>query len=260
MYWDARNEDLVCQWLSASTLQQFQIYTDLYKSIRYMASSILQRYFVHTNDFKEIMEDAINHLYVNLHHFNPQKGHSAFSYCQTILKNYYHGVSRSKGKVHAVRLEYVDIETPEFEYSYTYEPFNEEEIDFNPVFKRLETARFTLLSYLSQHKRLPSNQRQKVQREIDFLSNTQEYLYQYRDSQGLTAKAIQEYNAGKLKTKECNVQKLMKKHLGISAGLTDGTTIVEDRWALSIIDDDDCPGETYYDRNEKRRIISMQHE
>lgn len=257
MYWGVDEEELVYQWLSANTLQQFQIYSRLYKSVRYMAGSILGRYFIPTQEHDDVRQDAINHLFVNLHHFNPDKGFTAYSYCQTIIKNYYHEVCRNKSKIFAVKLEYYDdLEAPEFEYSYYYEPFQEDNFDFNPIFKRLEQARFTLLSYASQHKKMPKRVRNMVNNETKFLSETTEYLYQYKDSQGVDAKSMQEYVLNKMNLSEGTIQKYMKKHLGISVWLcNDWESKVDKKYDLDYMDDDYCPIETSQQRQERRKLL-----
>jgi DNA-directed RNA polymerase specialized sigma24 family protein len=262
MYWSSEQEDLVCQWLSANTLQQFIIYKALNKSVKYMAGSILSRYFIPTQEHENVKQDAINHLFVNLHHFNPAKGKTAYSYCQTIIKNFYHEVCRNKAKIFTIKLEYYDdLENPEFEYSYSYEPFQEDNWSFEPVFKRLEQARFTLMSYSSQHKKMPKRVRNAVNNEIKYLNETTEYLFKYKDSQGVSAASIQEYVLNRMGLSEGTVQKYMKKHLGVGTWLcNDLESKVEKKYSLNPIDDDYCPIETSNDRQLRRKMILKLHE
>ena len=255
-YWDFNQEELVYQWTQANTVQQFHIYDELYKYVNYMARTILGRYFMYSPDNRDIKEDAINHLFCRMHKFDPERGKTAYSFCQTVIKNYYHDVARNKkGKIFAVILEYYDdLEAPQFNYSYEYLPFAEETHDFDPVFKRLEQARYKLLCYLKDHKKLPNQQRGVIQREVDFLDNTTEFLYNYKDSQGLDKKAISENAINKSGLCENKIAMYTKKHLGFQSYLNAHyESKIQKKYGYDFMDDDFTPDATVIDRERVRK-------
>jgi len=246
-YWDFNQEDLVYQWAQANTAQQFGIYDKLQKHVNYMAGAILGRYFMYTNDNNDIKRDAINHLFCVMHRFDPERGKTAYSYCQTILKNYYHDVAKNKkGKVFAVTLEYYDdLEAPQFNYSYEYIPFDEETHCFEPVFVRLEQARYKLLCYLHDHKRLPHSQRQTIQREINLLNTTTEFFYNYKDSQGIDKKAVTDYVQIQSGLHENTVAQFTKKHLGFQSYLCRKyESKIQKKYGFTYLEDDFTPDTT----------------
>jgi hypothetical protein len=261
-YWDYNQEEYVFQWLSANTRQQFNIYSNLYKSVRHMATQILHRYFIPTSDFDEVRDDAVNHLFCRMHKFNPELGYTAYSYCQTILKNYYHEVCRNKTMNFTVKIEYIDdILNPEFEYSYSYDPFQEEQqYDFDPIFKRLERARYTLLSYLQQHKHLQRGTRKMVEREAEFIGCTTEFLYDFKDSQGLTAQALMENAMIKVGVSEAVLNKLLRKHFGITTNVSltnRSESVVDEKYGLNYIDDDNVPIDKVQKKMMRRKKINL---
>lgn len=255
-YWNHVQEDLVYQWGIANQAQQFKIYDKLFKSVRHMAASILGRYFMYSPDNREIQQDAINHLFCNMHKFDPEKGYTAFSYCQTILKNYYHTIAKNKkGKVFAIKLEYYDdLDSPEFNYSYEFEPY-EEEHRFEPVFNRLEQARYKLMCYLIDHKKVPPTVKKRINNEIEFLNNTTEFLYKHRDSQGLTPLCISENAMKSLGLCEGTIAGYTKKHLGFmsySNTVDKYESKMDSKYDLHYMEDDWTPDVTVMEKKKKR--------
>ena len=244
-YWGDEQEQDVIAWKEADTRKQFVLYDKLWKYIRHMAASVLARYFIHSPDFKDIRQDAINKLFCVMHKYDPERGHTAFSFCQTVLKNFYHEVARQKkGKVLAVKLEYLDdLEAPEFNYSWDWQPVDlENDYDFEPVFRRLEQARFRLTQYLHSHKRMPAGTRRKTQNEADYLLYTVEFLNQFKDSQGLSVHAIVENSMTKLNCSESYSVNLTQKHFGITGWVkNDWESKIDKKYDIGYIEDDFTP-------------------
>ena len=254
-YWDFNQEDLVYQWTVANSAQQFGIYDKLYKHVNYMAGAILGRYFMYSPDNRDIKQDAINKLFCVMHKFDPERGKTAYSFCQTVIKNYYHEVARNKkGKKFAVVLEYYDdLEAPQFNYSYDWQPY-EEEHDFEPVFKRLEQARYKLLCYLKDHKKLPYNQRHAIQTEVNLLDITTEFLYNYKDSQGVSKMAIADYAQIHSGLHENTVALFTKKHLGFQSYLCrQYESKIDKKYDINYLEDDFTPDATIHDKERVRK-------
>jgi len=219
-YWDEETNQLVIKWKTANQIQQFYLYKQLLPKVMYMGKGILGRYFYTDNqtDREEILWSAIDHLFVNLDKFNPDRKADSYSFCGTVLRRFMMDVCKQKKRILVVQLEYHDNLETEFEYSYSFNPFEEENpYDFDGLFQRLEGARYKLLLYLDQKPKCHGGVKKSIKLETMFLNNLTEFLYQYRDSQGLSGGAIMEHT---LKTTGVNVttaNKYMKKHLGITA-------------------------------------------
>jgi hypothetical protein len=88
MYWFDEHEQLCKQWVSANTAQQFYVYKKLHPAIFKMSEMILHRYFNCPQPvYYDLIHDAINHLFINLKNYRIDT--KAFSYVQTLIKNYY---------------------------------------------------------------------------------------------------------------------------------------------------------------------------
>jgi len=263
-YWQDEQEQDVIAWSVAGVREQFYLYEKLWKYIRHMATTILARYFIRTPDFLDIRQDAINKLFCVMHKYDPERGHTAFSFCQTVLKNYYHEVARQKrGKVLAVKLEFLDdLEAPEFNYSWDWQPVDlEEGYDFDPVFKRLEQARFILTQYLHSHKKLPAGNRRKHQNEADYLQHTVEFLHEHKDAVGLSAQAIVEYNMNKMGCSESYSVNLTRKHFGVSGNLcNDWESKIDQKYNIGYIADDYTPDTQVIDKQLHRQRVKKYNE
>lgn len=62
----------------------------LYPALAKMIESIIRRYklFVPDEEFDHNFNDTVSYLLTKINHFDPDKGHKAYSYCGTICKNY----------------------------------------------------------------------------------------------------------------------------------------------------------------------------
>ena len=92
-YWTDIQEQLVRDFISTDDIViKNNIFTKLYPALMTMTKSILFRYYY--NCFLEEdklihIQDGISDVYINLNKFDTNKG-KAFSYIQTIIKNYFH--------------------------------------------------------------------------------------------------------------------------------------------------------------------------
>jgi hypothetical protein len=89
IYWTEVEENLVLQWLSANTLQEYRIYNALHPKIYRMQEIILHRYFSYSSArHTEIMRDCCDHVFLQLRMFKPDRDKKAYSFVQTVIKNY----------------------------------------------------------------------------------------------------------------------------------------------------------------------------
>ena len=95
-YWRAEHEELCKQWVTANTKQEYHIYNLLHGTIWSMANMILHRYFYCPfSKNLETTESAVDFLFLKLRAYQPEKG-KAYSYCQTVIKNFFIDVLMSK--------------------------------------------------------------------------------------------------------------------------------------------------------------------
>ena len=98
-YFAEREEKAVLDYINSNSLEEKnRIYNEiLIEPFRKMIQSILRRYPIHIGnyDMDEVESNALTHLIEHMVKFNPDKitksGNKtkAFSYCQTIIRNYY---------------------------------------------------------------------------------------------------------------------------------------------------------------------------
>jgi DNA-directed RNA polymerase specialized sigma24 family protein len=262
-YWDDKVEKAINDWKTANRIQQFRLYNELQKPIRYMANSILGRYFSYNySDKEELIQSAINHLFCNLDKYDIEKKSSSYSFCGTVLRRYFMDVVRQKKRLLVVQLEYYDnndLET-QFEYSYVFNPLEEEkQYDFSPVFQRLENARYRLLTYLASKPKCGNQAKKGIGLETQFLTHTIEFLHAYKDSQGLSGCAILENTLGKTKMSIATANKFMKKHLGVTAMHPDLRHPHEANNKIDWLQDDYMPNERR-DNISKRRMRLVKNE
>lgn len=62
----------------------------LYPAFTKMIESIIRRYklFVPDEEFEQNFNDTISYLLTKIHHYNPESGFKAYSYCGTVCRNY----------------------------------------------------------------------------------------------------------------------------------------------------------------------------
>jgi hypothetical protein len=133
-YFAEREEQAVIDYINSNTLEEK---TKIYKNIlvepfRKMIQSILRRYPIHIGNYniEEVEENALTHLIEHMVKFDPNKKGKAgnktkaFSYCQTIIRNYYKDHSKKSYTERKINLpfdNYVDEIDQNMEFSYEIE-------------------------------------------------------------------------------------------------------------------------------------------
>jgi len=152
-YFAEREEKAVIDYInSTSSEEKNRIYNQiLIEPFRKMIQSILRRYPIHIGnyDMGEVEENALTHLIEHMVKFNPNKitktGNKtkAYSYCQTIIRNYYkdHGKkSYTEKKINLSYDDYIDEINENVEYSYEIEMDKQNQLEelINCVVKKIE--------------------------------------------------------------------------------------------------------------------------
>jgi hypothetical protein len=262
-YWKPEHDNLIILWKTADTRQQFLIYERLRTPITYMAKSILYRYFsFNQNDTQEILSEAINHLFCNLHKYDPSNNAKPYSYVQTILKNRFHEVVRFRKKIFTIELEYLDsLETnTEIEYNYVFNPYDDR-LDFDDVFNRLERSRLTILEYINSNSKISLNTKKKLKTEAEFLNKTVEFINEYKDSAKLSAVDILEGVTNRMSTSEFTVRNYMYKYLKTSAfPCNEYESKVDKKYSKLGVVNEDYPPIENDDKRKRRRDFLMNQE
>lgn len=117
-YFAEREEQAVLDFINSdSTVERNQIYNEiLIEPFRKMIQSILRKYPIHIGnyDIKEVESNALTHMIEHMVKFNPNRiGKSgnktkAYSYCQTIIRNYYKDHSKKSYNERKTNLPYDD--------------------------------------------------------------------------------------------------------------------------------------------------------
>lgn len=117
-YFGDREEQAVLDFInSTSTAERNRIYNEiLAEPFRIMKESILKRYPIHIGnyDITEVESNALTHLIEHMVKFDPTRiGKSgnktkAFSYCQTIIRNYYKDHGKKSYNEKKINLPYDD--------------------------------------------------------------------------------------------------------------------------------------------------------
>lgn len=152
-YFTEREEQAVIDYINSNSLEEKnKIYNEiLVEPFRKMIQIILRRYPIHIGnyDMNEVESNALTHLIEHMVKFNPDKitksGNKtkAFSYCQTIIRNYYKDHSKKSYTEKKINLsfdDYVDEMNENDEYSYEIETENQHyhEKLINDVIKKIE--------------------------------------------------------------------------------------------------------------------------
>ena len=152
-YFAEREEQAVIDYINSNSVEEKnQIYNEiLIEPFRKMIQSILRRYPIHIGnyDMDEVESNALSHLIEHMVKFNPNKitksGNrtKAFSYCQTIIRNYYrdHGrKSYTEKKVNLSFDDFADEINENSEYSYEIELENQHHLEqlINVVINKIE--------------------------------------------------------------------------------------------------------------------------
>jgi len=133
-YFAEREEQAVIDYINSNSLEEKnKIYNEiLIEPFRKMIQSILRRYPIHIGnyDMVEVESNALTHLIEHMVKFNPDKitksGNrtKAFSYCQTIIRNYYKDHSKksyTEKKINLSYDDYADEINENSDYSYEIE-------------------------------------------------------------------------------------------------------------------------------------------
>ena len=152
-YFAEREEQAVIDYINSDSLEEKNnIYNKiLIEPFRKMIESILRRYPIHIGnyDMKEVESNALTHLIEHMVKFNPHKitksGNKtkAFSYCQTIIRNYYKDHSKKSYTEKKINLsfdDYVDEINENIDYTYEIETENQHQLEklINDVVIKIE--------------------------------------------------------------------------------------------------------------------------
>jgi hypothetical protein len=141
-YFAEREEKAVLDYINSNSAQEKnKIYNEiLLDPFRKMIQSILRRYPIHIGnyDMEEVESNALTHLIEHMVKFNPDKitksgqKTKAFSYCQTIIRNYYKDHSKKSYTEKKINLsfdDYVDEINENIEYTYEMEVDSHNQLD-----------------------------------------------------------------------------------------------------------------------------------
>lgn len=167
-YFAEKEEQAVIDYINSNSIdEKNRIYNEILREpFRKMIESILRRYPIHIGnyDINEVESNALTHLIEQMVKFNPNKitksgqKTKAFSYCQTIIRNYYRDHSKKSYVEKTTNLPYDDyasgfIEDTEFSYELELDEQHqleklinlivdkiEDRIDNDPTMKNLEVV------------------------------------------------------------------------------------------------------------------------
>ena len=141
-YFAEREEKAVLDYINSNSAEEKnRIYKEiLLEPFRKMIQSILRRYPIHIGNhtMEEVESDALTHLIEHMVKFNPDKitksgvKTKAFSYCQTIIRNYYKDHSNKSYTEKIINLsfdDYVDEINENIEYTYEMEVDTHNQLD-----------------------------------------------------------------------------------------------------------------------------------
>ena len=147
-YFAEREEQAVIDYINSNSAEEKnRIYNQiLIEPFRKMIQSILRRYPIHIGnyDMEEVESNALTHLIEHMVNFDPKKitksgvKTKAYSYCQTIIRNYYKDHSKKSYTEKKINLsfdDYVDEINENIEYTYEIEVDN-----YNQLDKLIETV------------------------------------------------------------------------------------------------------------------------
>jgi hypothetical protein len=152
-YFAEREEQAVIDYINSDSLEEKnKIYNEiLIEPFRKMIQSILRRYPIHIGNYNmnEVESNALTHLIEHMVKFNPHKitksgaKTKAFSYCQTIIRNYYKDHSKKSYTEKKINLsfdDYIDDINQNIEYTYEMEMENQHQLEklINGVIKKIE--------------------------------------------------------------------------------------------------------------------------
>lgn len=152
-YFAEKEEQAVLDYINSNSQEEKnRIYNQiLIKPFRIMIETILRRYPIHIGnyDMDEVESNALTHLIEHMVKFNPNKitksGNKtkAYSYCQTIIRNYYKDHSKKSYTEKKTNLsfdDYIDEINENVEYTYEIETENQNQLEklINNVIAKIE--------------------------------------------------------------------------------------------------------------------------
>jgi len=137
-YFGKREEQAVIDFINSNCPEeQNRIFNEyLREPFRIMKEAILRKYPIHVGNYEmeEVEADALSHLIEQIHKFNPYmitksgKPTKAYSYCQTIIRNYYRDHGKKTYSEKKTNLPYYDhSDDIQNNPEHSYEINNEEE-------------------------------------------------------------------------------------------------------------------------------------
>lgn len=152
-YFAEREEKAVIDYINSDSLdEKNRIYNEiLIEPFRKMIQSILRRYPIHIGnyDMEEVEANALTHLIEHMVKFDPDritksgKKTKAFSYCQTIIRNFYKDHSKKSYTEKKINLpfdDYTDEINQNIEYTYEMEGDSQNQLEelINGVVRDIE--------------------------------------------------------------------------------------------------------------------------
>jgi hypothetical protein len=141
-YFAEREEEAVIEYINTSSIERrHQIYNDILRiPFKKMTESILRKYPTHFGNYDvyEIEANALSHLIEQFVKFNKNKigktgkKSKAFSYCQTIVRNYYKDHSRKTYNDEKTHLPWEDFSeeiNSNLEFSYQIDDYSHNELE-----------------------------------------------------------------------------------------------------------------------------------
>ena len=139
-YWKDKHERLCIDWVNnyQDPKEQYRIYKALKPQLVFMARNILVKYYpaYNFNQREEIVNEAINDVFLKLHKFNPELKTKAYSFVGTIIRRYY--ISKIIDENVKVRKQSksntLSLDSFEFEFIDTYQPETKtDDIDYQEL-------------------------------------------------------------------------------------------------------------------------------
>jgi uncharacterized protein YutD len=152
-YFAEREEQAVIRYINSNLAsEKSKIYNEiLIEPFRKMIQSILRRYPIHIGNYsmEEVEENALTHLIEHMVKFNPntitKAGNKtkAYSYCQTIIRNYFKDHSKksyTEKKINLSYDDYIDEINENMEFSYEIEMETQYHLEklINNVIERID--------------------------------------------------------------------------------------------------------------------------
>lgn len=163
-YWSKKHDELILTWIKSIKENNQRIQTQTYEAligvIRHMATQIGRKYY--SLPYNHIfIEDAINHCFIILPKFNPERA-KAYSFCGTVMKNSMYEKIMKRNKIEFNNISINDDEDNfELEFIDTYVNNIEEsninhnkllnylyELEFNNIDKTLNNKYDIYLQYM----------------------------------------------------------------------------------------------------------------